>query len=122
MPPPCTLNIQPASCGKNSLCTSTLSVPAHSAPDQLQTRKPCARLQVRVPKEETALVSDLRYGWKKLRKLTTDMSDNLARLQVGAQLASASSIAWAVQPVLQARVAPALVARTRSCPSPPGHH
>ena len=40
-------------------------------------------LQVRVPKEETALVSDLRYGWKKLRKLATDMSDNLARLQVG---------------------------------------
>jgi hypothetical protein len=35
-----------------------------------------------VPKEETALVSDLRYGWKKLRKLTTDVSDNLARLQV----------------------------------------
>jgi hypothetical protein len=39
-------------------------------------------LQVRVPKEETTLVSDLRYGWRKLRKLTTDVSDNLARLQV----------------------------------------
>lgn len=40
-------------------------------------------LQVRVPKEETGMVSDLRYGWKKLRKLATDTSDNLARLQVG---------------------------------------
>lgn len=38
--------------------------------------------QVRVPKEETGMVSDLRYGWKKLRKLGTEVSDNLARLQV----------------------------------------
>ena len=38
--------------------------------------------QVRVPKEETTMVSDLRYGWKKLRKLSTDVSDNLTRLQV----------------------------------------
>lgn len=29
------------------------------------------------------MVSDLRYGWKKLRKLATDVSDNLTRLQVG---------------------------------------
>jgi dynein heavy chain len=36
-----------------------------------------------VPKEETTLVSDLRYGWRKLRKMATDVSDNLARLQVG---------------------------------------
>lgn len=35
-----------------------------------------------MPKEETGMVSDLRYGWKKLRKLATDTSDNLARLQV----------------------------------------
>jgi hypothetical protein len=28
------------------------------------------------------MVSDLRYGWKKLRKLGTEVSDNLARLQV----------------------------------------
>eukprot|EP00878_Enallax_costatus_P041459 GHUV01048245.1.p1 GENE.GHUV01048245.1~~GHUV01048245.1.p1 ORF type:complete len:369 (+),score=142.53 GHUV01048245.1:96-1202(+) len=41
------------------------------------------RYEVRVPKEETGMVSDLRYGWKKLRKLATDTSDNLARLQVG---------------------------------------
>eukprot|EP00983_Pelagomonas_calceolata_P097117 1158208-Pelagomonas_calceolata.AAC.37 len=39
-------------------------------------------VQVRVPKEETTMVSDLRYGWKKLRKLATDVSDNLTRLQV----------------------------------------
>lgn len=48
----------------------------------LVTHHPLFFPQVRVPKEETALVSDLRYGWKKLRKLTTDVSDNLARLQV----------------------------------------
>ncbi|KIZ06068.1 Dynein gamma chain, flagellar outer arm [Monoraphidium neglectum] len=41
------------------------------------------RYEVRVPKEETTLVSDLRYGWRKLRKMATDVSDNLARLQVG---------------------------------------
>mmetsp|Transcript_5388 Transcript_5388/g.12712 ORF Transcript_5388/g.12712 Transcript_5388/m.12712 type:complete len:4322 (-) Transcript_5388:507-13472(-) len=41
------------------------------------------RYEVRVPKEETTMVSDLRYGWKKLRKLATDVSDNLTRLQVG---------------------------------------
>lgn len=29
------------------------------------------------------MVSDLRYGWKKLRKLATEVSDNLTRLQVG---------------------------------------
>jgi dynein heavy chain, axonemal len=40
------------------------------------------RYEVRVPKEETSMVSDLRYGWKKLRKLATDVSDNLTRLQV----------------------------------------
>lgn len=39
-------------------------------------------MQVRVPKEETGMVSDLRYGWKKLRKLATEVSDNLAGLQV----------------------------------------
>jgi hypothetical protein len=43
-------------------------------------------LQVRVPKEETGMVSDLRYGWRKLRKLATDTSDNLARQQVRAAL------------------------------------
>lgn len=40
------------------------------------------RYEVRVPKEETSMVSDLRYGWKKLRKLATDVSDSLTRLQV----------------------------------------
>uniref|UniRef100_A0A383W453 AAA+ ATPase domain-containing protein n=1 Tax=Tetradesmus obliquus TaxID=3088 RepID=A0A383W453_TETOB len=41
------------------------------------------RYEVRVPKDETGMVSDLRYGWRKLRKLATDTSDNLARQQVG---------------------------------------
>ena len=40
------------------------------------------RYEVRVPKEETDMVGDLRYSWKKLRKLATDVSDSLARLQV----------------------------------------
>ena len=40
------------------------------------------RYEVRVPKEETDMVGDLRYSWKKLRKLSTDVTDNLARLQV----------------------------------------
>ncbi len=38
---------------------------------------------MRVPKEETSMVSDLRYGWKKLRKLAAEVADNLNRLQVG---------------------------------------
>jgi dynein heavy chain len=50
---------------------------------------PC--LQVRVPKEETGMVSDLRYGWRKLRKLATDTSDNLAQQQVRA---SGSERCW----------------------------
>jgi len=41
------------------------------------------RYQVRVSKEETDMVGDLRYGWKKLRKLATDVADTLSRLQVG---------------------------------------
>lgn len=28
------------------------------------------RYEVRVPKEETTMVSDLRYGWKKLKKVS----------------------------------------------------
>jgi len=41
------------------------------------------RYEVRVPKEELATVSDLRYSWKKLRKLAMDVSDTLTRMQVG---------------------------------------
>ncbi|KAK9865923.1 hypothetical protein WJX84_001850 [Apatococcus fuscideae] len=41
------------------------------------------RYEVRVPKDETDLVSDMRYSWKKLRRMASDVSDNLARLQVG---------------------------------------
>ena len=42
------------------------------------------RYEVRVPKDETDLVSDMRYSWKKLRRMASDVSDNLARLQVRA--------------------------------------
>eukprot|EP00854_Cymbomonas_tetramitiformis_P002070 gene2070-2767_t len=41
------------------------------------------RYEVRVTKEETDMVGDLRYSWKKLRKLATDITDNLTCLQVG---------------------------------------
>lgn len=41
------------------------------------------KYEVPVPKEETDLVSDLTYGWKKLIKLSTDVSDTLSHLQVG---------------------------------------
>ena len=44
------------------------------------------RYEVRVPKEETDMVSDLRYSWRKLRKLSTDVSDTLARLQVSCHI------------------------------------
>jgi len=35
-----------------------------------------------VPKEEADLVGDLRYSWRKLKKLAADVSDNLAKVQV----------------------------------------
>eukprot|EP00887_Chlorella_sp_A99_P001633 scaffold8.g1633.t1 len=41
------------------------------------------RYEVRVPKEEIDLVGDLRYSWRKLRKLAADTADGLARVQVG---------------------------------------
>lgn len=41
-----------------------------------------ARYEVKVPKEEEDLVSDLRYTWKRLRKQALDVSDHLAKLQV----------------------------------------
>ncbi|PSC73956.1 flagellar outer dynein arm heavy chain gamma [Micractinium conductrix] len=41
------------------------------------------RYEVRVPKEEADLVGDLRYSWRKLKKLSADVGDNLATLQVG---------------------------------------
>lgn len=41
------------------------------------------RYEVRVNKDETDMVGELRYVWKKLKKLSGDVSDNLARLQVG---------------------------------------
>ena len=49
------------------------------------------RYEVRVPKEETDMVGDLRYSWKKLRKLSTDVSDNLARLQVTEHLINSAA-------------------------------
>ena len=35
-----------------------------------------------MPKDELDTVSDLRYSWKKLHKLATDVSDGLAKMQV----------------------------------------
>ena len=40
------------------------------------------RYEVRVPKEESDLVGDLRYSWRKLKKLAADVGDSLATLQV----------------------------------------
>ena len=40
------------------------------------------RYEVRVPKDELDAVSDLRYSWKKLHKLATEVSDGLAKMQV----------------------------------------
>lgn len=48
----------------------------------LAQHAPLAR-DCRVPKEELAMVSDLRYSWKKLRRLAMDVSDTLTRMQVG---------------------------------------
>jgi dynein heavy chain len=39
------------------------------------------RYEVRVHKDETDLVSDLRYSWKKLRKLASDITDALMQMQ-----------------------------------------
>eukprot|EP00217_Crustomastix_stigmatica_P013603 CAMPEP_0183798542 /NCGR_PEP_ID=MMETSP0803_2-20130417/19119_1 /TAXON_ID=195967 /ORGANISM="Crustomastix stigmata, Strain CCMP3273" /LENGTH=4519 /DNA_ID=CAMNT_0026043227 /DNA_START=42 /DNA_END=13598 /DNA_ORIENTATION=- len=39
------------------------------------------RYEVRVPKEQLDMVSDLQPFWDKLRKLASDVSDSLARLQ-----------------------------------------
>ena len=41
------------------------------------------RYEVAVPKEESDMVSDLHYNWRKLRKLATEVSNKLAKLQVG---------------------------------------
>uniref|UniRef100_A0A7S0GLB7 Dynein heavy chain n=1 Tax=Micromonas pusilla TaxID=38833 RepID=A0A7S0GLB7_MICPS len=42
-----------------------------------------SRYQVRVPKEETDTVSELRFGWGKMKTLAISVNDNLSRLQVG---------------------------------------
>ena len=34
-----------------------------------------------MPKDELDTVSDLRYSWKKLHKLATEVSDGLAKMQ-----------------------------------------
>ena len=41
------------------------------------------RYQVRVPKEETETVSELRYGWSKMKVLAVQVTENLGRMQVG---------------------------------------
>lgn len=61
------------------------------------------RYEVRVPKEETDLVSDLRYSWKKLKKLSMDVSDTLSRLQVGFKRDLISQVKVFVQDVVQFR-------------------
>ena len=60
------------------------------------------RYEVRVPKEETDMVGDLRYSWKKLRKLSTDVSDNLARLQVHLHHLMLSSLTFTLLHLLTA--------------------
>ena len=60
------------------------------------------RYEVRVPKEETDMVGDLRYSWKKLRKLSTDVSDNLARLQVHLHHLLLGSLTFTLQHLLTA--------------------
>ena len=57
----------------------------HSHGPLLITHPPTHRprsYEVRVPKEEADLVGDLRYSWRKLKKLSADVGDNLATLQV----------------------------------------
>jgi hypothetical protein len=44
------------------------------------------RYEVRVPKEESDLVGDLRYSWRKLKKLAADVGDSLATLQVSGRV------------------------------------
>ena len=44
-----------------------------------------SRYQVRVPKEETDTVSELRFGWGKMKTLAISVNDNLSRLQSGVQ-------------------------------------
>ncbi|CAG9462434.1 unnamed protein product [Pedinophyceae sp. YPF-701] len=41
------------------------------------------RFAVRVPKDEADRVSDMRYGWEKLRKLTADINEKLTKQQAG---------------------------------------
>jgi len=41
------------------------------------------RYEVKVAKEETDMVGDLQYSWKKLRNLATSVADKLSQLQVG---------------------------------------
>jgi len=36
---------------------------------------------VQVPKEETDVVTDLRYSWKKLKKLASDLQEHLSQMQ-----------------------------------------
>jgi dynein heavy chain len=42
-----------------------------------------ARYEVRVPKEETDTVTDLGYSWKKLKKISDDMTERLRAMQSG---------------------------------------
>ena len=51
------------------------------------------RYEVRVPREETELLMDLRPNWRKLHKLSCDVSDTLAGLQARAVVARRAFVA-----------------------------
>ena len=54
------------------------------------------RYEVRLPAEELAAVSDLRYSWRKLLDLASATSDTLSQLQVAASVLQ-DSMAWGME-------------------------
>eukprot|EP00976_Prorocentrum_cordatum_P089032 1187583-Prorocentrum_minimum.AAC.1 len=59
------------------------------------------RYEVKVAKEETDMVGDLQYAWKKLRNLATSVSDKLSKLQVGLEQCARSFTSQVTQSVAQ---------------------
>ena len=47
-----------------------------------------ARYKMRVPKEETETVSELRYGWDKMKKLAESVAENLSSCRLGSSASS----------------------------------
>lgn len=86
-----------------------------------------SRYEVRVPKEEAAAVSDLRYCWRKLRKQATDVADHLARMQVcvrvqgGAITVNAEPEYLACSACWSGARLPPTTCLTLSTPDPPPH-